>query len=163
VLANGGSPSDIGAAPSTSSKIVFNGGTLQYIGPGVSIDRQFTLAGGGGTIDNESAGPLAFTSTGSLGMTGNGPRTLPLPGPGPLGLTGNGPRTLTLTGPGPGGGDTLACNITNHPAGTSLAKTGAGLWILTGTNTYGGGTALLAGSLQVGTGSTNGTIGGGNI
>jgi fibronectin-binding autotransporter adhesin len=150
VLANGGTASDIGAASSAAANIVFSGGTLLYTGPGVSVDRLFTVGPGGGTIDNESFGQLAFTNTGSLGMSGNGP------------------RTLTLTGPGTGGGDTLACNLTNHPAGTSLTKNGAGLWILTGTNTYAGGTTLLQGSLQIGagpigTGGPSGAIGNGTI
>jgi autotransporter-associated beta strand protein len=148
VLANGGLPSDIGAASSAANNIVLSGGTLLYTGPGVSVDRLFTVGPGGGTIDNEStaAGQLAFTNIGSLGMSGNGP------------------RTLTLTGPGTGGGDTLAASITNHPAGTSLTKSGAGLWILTGTNnTYAGGTTLLQGSLQIGTGGTGGAIGNGDI
>ncbi len=145
VLANGGSPSDIGAASSAAGNIVFSGGTLLYTGPGVTVDRLFTVGPGGGTIDNESFGQLGFNNTGSLGMSGNGP------------------RTLTLTGPGAGGGDTLACNITNHPAGTSLTKNGPGLWILTGTNTYAGGTTLLQGSLQIGTGGPSGAIGNGTI
>jgi len=147
VLANGGLPSDIGAASSAAVNIVLSGGTLLYTGPASSIDRLFTVGPGGGTIDNESVsgGQLAFTNTGSLGMSGNGP------------------RTLTLTGPGFGGGDTLACNVTNHPAGTSLTKSGAGLWILTGTNTYAGGTTLLQGSLQIGTGGPGGAIGNGDI
>jgi fibronectin-binding autotransporter adhesin len=143
VLANGGSPSDIGGASSAAGNIVFNGGTLQYTGPGVSVDRLFTVGPGGGTIDNEGAAPLAFNNTGSLGMSGNGP------------------RTLTLTGPGTG--DTLSCNLTNHPAGTSLTKNGSGLWILTGTNTYAGGTTLLQGSLQIGAGGPSGAIGNGTI
>jgi len=144
VLANGGSPSDIGAASSAAGNLVFNGGTLQYTGPGVSTDRLFSVGPGGGTIENVGAGALAFTNTGSLGMIGNGP------------------RALTLTGLGTAG-DTLACNLTNHPAGTSLRKTGAGLWILTGTNTHAGGISLLEGSLQIGTGGTSGTLGNGNI
>jgi autotransporter-associated beta strand protein len=143
-LANGGLASDIGAASSSAGNIVFNGGTLQYTGPGVSVDRLFTLGGGGGTLDNEGATALVFNNTGSLGMSGNGPRTLTLTGPGTL-------------------GDTLACNITNHPAGTALRKTGAGTWILNGTNTYAGGTALLGGVLQVGTGSSGGALGSGDI
>ncbi|HEX3359002.1 MAG TPA: autotransporter-associated beta strand repeat-containing protein [Tepidisphaeraceae bacterium] len=145
VLANGGLASDIGAASSAAGNIVFSGGTMLYAGPGTGVDRLFTVGPGGGTIDNEGFGQLAFTNTGSLGMSGNGP------------------RSLTLTGPGFGGGDTLACNITNHPAGTALTKSGAGLWILTGTNTYAGGTTLLQGSFQVGTGGTGGALGNGDI
>ena len=146
VLANGGFPSDIGQASSVAGNIVFNGGTLLYTGPGLNLDRLFTVGPGGGTIDNESgSGALAFTNTGFLGMSGNGP------------------RTLTLTGPGITGGDMLAASITNHPAGTSLTKNGFGLWILTGTNTYAGGTTLLEGSLQIGTGGTGGGIGNGTV
>ncbi len=144
VLANGGLASDIGAASSGSGNIVLNGGTLLYTGPGVSIDRLFSVGPGGGTIDNEGLAALAFANTGSLGMSGNGP------------------RTLTITGPN-AFGDTIASAIVNHPAGTSLRKTGLGTWILTGTNTYAGGTTLLEGALQVGTGGPSGTLGSGNI
>ena len=144
VLANGGSASDIGAASSATTNIVLNGGTLLYTGPGVSIDRLFSVGPGGATIDSEGAAALAFTNTGSLGMSGNGP------------------RTLTLTGPN-AFGDTIASAIVNHPAGTSLKKTGLGTWILTGTNTYAGGTALASGTLQVGVGGPSGTMGNGNI
>jgi fibronectin-binding autotransporter adhesin len=51
----------------------------------------------------------------------------------------------------------------NHPAGTSLRKTGTGLWILTGTNTYAGGTTLQGGTLQIGSGGQGGTLGNGDI
>jgi autotransporter-associated beta strand protein len=151
VLANGGSPSDIGAANNGSANIVFSGGTLQYTGPGAGIDRLFSVGPGGGTIDNES------TAAGALVLNN----------PGPLRMVGNGPRGLILTGPGTSG-DTLACALTNHPAGTSLTKNGTGLWILTGTNSYAGGTALLAGNLQigagaVGTGGPSGSLGNGSV
>ena len=41
----------------------------------------------------------------------------------------------------------------------SLIKAGSGTEILTGNNTYSGGTAINSGTLQVGIGGTNGTIG----
>jgi autotransporter-associated beta strand protein len=37
-------------------------------------------------------------------------------------------------------------------------KTGVGTFILTGTNTYTGGTEVLAGTLQIGNGGTSGSI-----
>ena len=144
VLSNGGSASDIGAASSAAPNIVISGGTLLYTGPGVDIDRLFSVGPNGATIDSEGAAALAFTNTGSLGMSGNGP------------------RVLTLTGPNVFG-DTIASAIVNHPAGTSLAKNGAGTWILTGTNTYANGTTIASGTLQVGVGGQSGTIGNGNI
>jgi autotransporter-associated beta strand protein len=144
VLANGGVASDIGAASSAATNIVLNGGTLQYTGPGVSIDRLFAVGPIGGTIDSEGTAALVFNNSGSVVMSGNGP------------------RTLTLTGLN-GFGDTIASAIVNHPAGTSLRKDGVGTWTLTGTNTYAGGTAILNGTLQVGAGGLSGTLGNGNI
>ena len=144
VFANGGSVSDIGAASSDATNLVLNGGTLQYTGSGASVNRLFSVGTSGGTIDNEGGAALVFANTGSLGMSGNGP------------------RTLTLTGPN-AFGDTIASAIVNHPAGTSLAKTGTGTWILTGTNTYASGTAVLGGILQVGALGSSGTLGSGNV
>jgi fibronectin-binding autotransporter adhesin len=144
-LGNGSAPSDIGAANSANTNIVLNGGTLQYTGLGISIDRLFSVGANGGTIDNEGASALVLNNSGLLGMSGNGP------------------RSLTLDGPNVG--DTLACAISNHPAGTALVKNGAGTWILTGTNTYAGGTTVNGGILQVGAtgGGPSGTLGSGNI
>ncbi|GFZ94529.1 hypothetical protein GCM10011408_13080 [Dyella caseinilytica] len=51
---------------------------------------------------------------------------------------------------------TLAGNLAG--AGGSLIKNGAGVLVLTGTNTYGGGTRINAGTLQLGNGSTTGSI-----
>ena len=50
-------------------------------------------------------------------------------------------------------------------SGTSstLTKSGAGALSLTGTNTYSGGTLISAGTLQVGNGSTTGTLGSGDV
>ncbi len=55
MLANGGVPSPIGAATSSTNNLVFNGGTLQYTGPSMTWDRGYTLKanygnnGGAGT------------------------------------------------------------------------------------------------------------------
>jgi fibronectin-binding autotransporter adhesin len=144
VLTDGGLASDIGAANNGATNIVISGGTLEYTGAGASVNRLFSVGPGGGTIDNEGAAALVFNNSGSLGMSGNGP------------------RTLTLTGSDTFG-DTIASAIVNHPAGTHLTKNGAGTWILTGTNTYAGGTTLLGGTLQVGAGGAGGTLGSGDI
>jgi autotransporter-associated beta strand protein len=144
VLANGSVASDIGAASSAATNIVLDGGTLQYIGSGVGIDRLFSVGPSGGTIDSQGAAALVFNNSGSLGMSGNGP------------------RTLTLTGAN-NFGDTIASAIVNHPAGTSLTKNGPGTWILTGTNTYANGSTILGGTLHVGAGGASGTVGSGNI
>jgi autotransporter-associated beta strand protein len=50
-LANGGSPSAIGAATANPGNLVFtNGGNLVYSGPAVAIDRGYTVGNGGGTL-----------------------------------------------------------------------------------------------------------------
>src|SRR5262249_7150647 len=43
-LANGGSPSAIGASSANPTNLVLNGGTLNYAGPGVTINRGYSLA-----------------------------------------------------------------------------------------------------------------------
>lgn len=143
-LANGGSPSDIGAANNTAPKLVLDGGTLQYTGSGGSIDRLFTLTTAGGTIDDAGSGALVFNNPGALGYGGNGPRTLALSG-------------------GDTDANTLAAALANNGGTTSLTKNGAGLWILTGTNTYSGVTTIASGTLQIGAGGATGSPGSGNI
>ena len=68
-----------------------------------------------------------------------------------------GSRALTFQG---GGDFAVSGSITNGSAtAMSLTKTGAGTLTLTGNNTYSGTTTISAGTLQVGTGGANGTIG----
>jgi autotransporter-associated beta strand protein len=67
-------------------------------------------------------------------------------------------RTLTLGGTN-AGDNTLRPNIVNGTAATSVEKTGAGKWILTGTNTYTGTTTVTDGTLLVnGANSGNGAV-----
>ena len=146
-LANGGSASDIGAASSSVTNLVFNGGTLQYTGPAASIDRLFAVRTGGGTIDSSST-----PGTGGLNLNNTGS----------VGLVGTGARVLTLTGLNT---DTnlLAASLGNNGGATILTKSGAGLWVLTGTNTYSGVTTIANGTLQIGNGGTSGTLGSGAV
>ncbi|HEX4264578.1 MAG TPA: autotransporter-associated beta strand repeat-containing protein, partial [Verrucomicrobiae bacterium] len=76
-LANGGSPSDIGAASSASANLVLNGSTLEYTGGAVSTDRGATLGGSGATLQIDSPGIALADSgvivgSGSLIKTGTG-------------------------------------------------------------------------------------------
>jgi autotransporter-associated beta strand protein len=69
-LANGGVPSDIGAAGSGSvfGLVLAGGVTLKYTGTGDSTNRQASLSSTGGTIDSSGSGPILFTNTtGQLG------------------------------------------------------------------------------------------------
>ena len=151
-LANGGSPSDIGAATKGASNLVFNGGTLQYTGSPVNSDHLFTLGTGGGTI-NASGSPAGLNG---LGLTNAGP----------VAFSGTGARVLTLTG---SDSDTniLAPALADNGGATSLVLAGTAFWALTGTNTYSGLTTIEGGTagatLQLGAGGATGSIGSGSI
>jgi autotransporter-associated beta strand protein len=144
LLDNGGLPSDIGAASSGATNLVFDGGSLLFSGGGVnSIDRLFTLTLSGGTIDVE-VGTLNLTNTG------------------PVAFSGAGARTLTLAGIDTAG-DTLATALADNGGPTAVTKTGVGTWILTGTNTQSGATTISQGTLQIGNGGSTGSLGTGSI
>ncbi|MFZ2278158.1 MAG: autotransporter-associated beta strand repeat-containing protein [Prosthecobacter sp.] len=144
-LANGGVASNIGAASNAASSLILNGGTLRYTGAAVSTDKLFTVTTSGGTLDSSGTGAVNFTNTGSMGFNSQ-----------------SGARTLTLTGTNTGN-NTIAAAIGDNGGATALVKSGAGTWVLTGTNTYSGTTTVSAGVLQVGSGSTTGTLGSGAV
>ena len=60
------------------------------------------------------------------------------------------------------GSMTVAAAISGTPAG-GLVKTGSGLLVLNGPNSYTGGTTIDGGTLQVGNGSSTATLGGGPV
>jgi autotransporter-associated beta strand protein len=132
-LANGGSASAIGASANTAGNLTINGGTLKYTGGAVSISRLFAL-GTTGMLDASGTGALSLTNTGTMGFVSATARTLT--------LAGNNTND-----------NTLAAGIANNTGATSLTKTGAGTWVLTGSNTYTGATLVNGGKLLV-----NGTL-----
>ena len=82
-LANGGSPSAIGAAPAAPANLMFtNGGNLNYSGPAVAINRGYTVGTGGGTLTANAnitlsgqaatVGTVTFTKAGSATLTYTG-------------------------------------------------------------------------------------------
>jgi len=152
-LANGGSPSAIGAASAASSNLVFNGGELQYTGPSVTINRGATLNAGGGTVAVSTSGS-GLTNSGVIAGTGG----LAVSGGGVLTLSGantysGGTIIPSGTVLGVAGGTLGSGNVTNNGtlffSGTTLLGnniSGSGILtnaasattILTGTNTFTG-------------------------
>ena len=131
LLSQGGTPSSVGASSNSAANLVLNGGNLKYVGAATSTDRLFTL-GGSATIDASGTGAVNFTNSGTVLIPGSAA------------------RTLTLDGSN-AGANTLAA-VMGDPSSntTSLTKTGAGLWILTGANTFSGTTYVEVGVLRIG-------------
>jgi fibronectin-binding autotransporter adhesin len=141
-IVNGGINSGIGASSNAAANLILDGGTLQYTGGSTSSDRLFTLTNNSGTIDASGSGAITFAGNGANAIA----------------FSGSGARTLTLTGSN-AGSNTLASIIGTGTGGaTSLAKTGNGTWVLTGANTYAGSTTISGGTLQLGNGSTAGSL-----
>ncbi len=140
--ANGGAGGSGGTGPwNTSGLTWFNGTTYQAWNNAVFDDAVFggtagtVTLGGAITVHNVSFATSGYTVTGST-----------------LTLGGVTPTVDVSTG---------TATIASVLAGTAgLAKTGAGTLTLTGTNTYTGGTTISAGTLQIGSGGTAGSIGG---
>jgi len=153
-LENFGTPSSIGAAAAPAANVVFNGGTLEYLGASHSISRSATLQAGGGTIS-------IFDATAVLTQTGN------LTGPG--GLAKTGPGQLSLNTPNDYAGGTVVTDgsiRTGQGSGVNISALGTGSLTLNGTATpaalvFGGDQEVLTNLLVV-TGINNFTTNNGN-
>jgi fibronectin-binding autotransporter adhesin len=139
------------------------------------FDRTLALDGSGGSITLGSNIGYSFsnnttqalwnlagnnTVSGSISMTVGGGDTFIRSDAGSLTLAGNigvssaNLRILTLTG---SAGGTVSGTLWNGNGTTALAKTGAGTWTLSGSNTYTGGTQINAGVLAITNTSALGT------
>jgi fibronectin-binding autotransporter adhesin len=135
------------AEVSTNIGIRFMGGTLQYTGSTAqSTNRQIRL-GANATNSIDASG----TGSGTLSFTHSAANTDLFDSPGT--------RTLTLTGSNTGN-NTFAIRLENQSANaTSLTKSGAGTWLLTGASTYTGTTTINQGILNLGGGTATGSVG----
>ena len=134
ILADGGLPSSIGASSNTSSNLVINSGTLQYTGTGSSTNRQMQV-GPAVTIDASGSGPVKFTYSGWLGFTGTAA------------------RVLTLTGTSTSE-NVFAHSLNDWYGATSVVKNGSGTWGLTTQCGMTGGITVNAGTLELGSNTT---------
>lgn len=124
-------------------------GTLIYTGVGATTDRTINLAAtttGGATINSSGSGALIFT-----GVVTN---------------AGTGAKVLTFGGTSTSG-NAVQSALTNGSGTLSITKADAGTWLLSGENTYSGGTTLNAGTLGLNSASALGsgtlTITGGTL
>lgn len=134
----GAASSSLGAPDLADATINIGGttttGTLHYVGTSIgghTSDRVVNLSGttGGATIEANGTGPLLLTGSNTA--------------------TGAGIKTLTLSGTNTGNnsiGVIVDNSVTNT---TSVTKSGAGRWVLTGSNTYIGPTAINEGTLVI--------------
>jgi fibronectin-binding autotransporter adhesin len=174
---------NLGSASNAAANLVFDGGTLKYTGTAASTDRNFTInTGKTATIDiaNELtlAGGVA-SGTGAITKTGTGKLVI-------TGSNGNSGETTISAGTlqiGSGGTSgslgagqinnsgilninrSDAVTIANKITGTGqLTISGGGTVSLTNAaNDYSGETTISAGTLQIGSGGTTGTLGSGQI
>jgi autotransporter-associated beta strand protein len=137
-----GAAGSIGALDTGAARLRVNGGTIVYTGVGegsgsTGNGRVFTIGTGGATLDAEGSGTWFIEPYDSKdGSTGQGISSS---------------LTLTLTGAKNGRYDKFLSG-----AG-SLVKSGAGIWTLTNTNSYAGGTAVNGGILFVNNTAGSGT------
>lgn len=146
-MADGGLPSSIGASSNAAANLVIgNESTLRYTGAGDTTDRQFTLDTGVTYIESSGTGPLVFSNTGPVTLTGT-----------------DTPRTIALGGTNTGNNTMGGAIGDNGTGATTLAKNDSGTWVLTGNNSYSGNTVINDGNLVIGNGGTSGNAGVGNV
>jgi T5SS/PEP-CTERM-associated repeat protein/autotransporter-associated beta strand protein len=119
-------------------------GTLRYTGTAAAqTDRAIALSadGAGGVIESSGGGPLVFTAP-------------------EFQLDATGGKTLTLGGTNAEANE-IQADLVEQGGPLALLKEGDGTWILSGTNSYTGGTSLNGGTLAVSADNALGNASGG--
>ena len=143
----GAGPSSLGNPTTTANGTINMGasnaiGVLKYIGAGDTTNRVINLAGTtyGATLDQSGTGLLKFTSDLAVALTGA--------------------KILTLQGSSAGTGEFAGLIQTGNATSIGVTKAGAGLWTLSGANTYTGVTSITGGTLGVTTLADGGSASG---
>jgi autotransporter-associated beta strand protein len=145
---------------------ITNSGSVQFSNSSTAATATITNSGNVQFSNSSTAGNAAITN-GASGVTdfslSSGPNNDHKLSAGSIngaGLFNLGQNELTV------GGNNLSTNVTGVIAdggsgggtGAKLIKTGTGTMILSGINTYSGGTTISAGTLQIGDGGTTGSV-----
>lgn len=147
-LAYGGASSPIGAAGNTPANLVFNGGTLAYLGANQTTDRGATFQTNGGSLNVIDGTTLTLAGY--------------LTGPGALTKTGNGQLDLTGVNDYSGGTIISAGTLDINPASTIGTNTLTLAGVTSpATNRFAGDAEVLANTLNV-VGTNNYILNGGN-
>ena len=142
--------------------LTLNGNGVQVLSGVNTFSGPTTITAGtlqtGSNTALSALSAVVIGSSGVLDVDGNAPTAPSLSGNGVVTNNGAGPGTLTLA---PAGGSaTFSGVIQNGTQPTALTVNGAGTQVLTGANIYGGATTITAGTLQIGSGGTLGSISG---
>jgi len=134
------------------------GGNNTYTGP-TSVGAGVTLTALSDTAFSPNS-DVTLAGTGALMTNGHDTTVRSLSGAGVV-VNANGTNASRLTIALPSGTASFAGTLMDGEPGDAplaLIKSGAGTQILTGTNTYSGGTLITGGVLQIGDGGTSGSI-----
>ncbi|MEO6788089.1 MAG: autotransporter-associated beta strand repeat-containing protein, partial [Chthoniobacteraceae bacterium] len=142
--AAGDTATSFGTNVSGGSILMGSGGNtvnLVYVGPGETVTRPISFVGTTGVIqiDSSGSGPLVLTNVADAATN---------------------QFTLQIRGTN-ADLNTISANLTDSTAGSfafRVLKTDGGVWVLTGTNTYSGGTRVDAGLLGLGASSLPATL-----
>lgn len=154
-LANGGSPSALGASSSASANLVLANGTLSYVGPATAINRGYRVQSTNSTIDVQNNLALSglVTATPGSGSAKTGPAQLTYTGVGVNELSG---------GPQPGYNVVQGTVVFDGSGGGQTNHNQNEFWV-GGTPAYGASLILTNTTLNVdswfGVGRGNGTVG----
>jgi fibronectin-binding autotransporter adhesin len=165
---NNGNNAILSGTVSGSSSFTKNGvGTLtlnsasSYAGNTTVNEGVLRLGVVGAVPGGLGFGNVTVNTNATLDLNGTSPTLNGLNGAGTVDSTTAGAMTLTVGESGAGG--TFTGSIKNTAGTVALVKNGGGNQTLAGNNTYTGGTAINAGTLQIGNGGETGNLGSGPL